>query len=77
VERHGHCLYRGNVAVETFPDIKWQPMIEPNRRGPDLLPVIILLAILGVACAGLWLFPYVQAVVERQNCVAVGRDDCG
>jgi hypothetical protein len=52
-------------------------MTEPNRRRPDLLPIIILVAIVGIVCAGLWLFPYVQAVVEHQNCVAVGRDDCG
>jgi hypothetical protein len=52
-------------------------MTEPNRRRPDLLPVIILLAILGVAGAGLWLFPYLQAAVQHQDCVAVGRDDCG
>ena len=52
-------------------------MTEPNRRRPDLLPIIILVAIVGIVCAGLWLFPYVQAVIERQNCIAVGRDDCG
>jgi hypothetical protein len=51
-------------------------MTEPNRRRPDLLPIIILLAILGVVCAGLWLFPYLQAAIQRQDCVAVGRDDC-
>lgn len=51
-------------------------MTEPDRRRPDLLPIIILLAIVGAVVAGLWLFPYVQAVVERQDCVAVGRDDC-
>jgi hypothetical protein len=52
-------------------------MTEPNRRRPDLLPVIILVAILGVAGAALWLFPYVQSVIQRQDCIAVGRDDCG
>ena len=52
-------------------------MAEPNRRRPDLLPIIVLLAIVAVVCAGLWLFPYVQSVMERQNCIAVGRDDCG
>jgi hypothetical protein len=52
-------------------------MPEPERRRPDLLPVIILVAIVAVAAAALWLFPYVQGMVEHQNCVAVGRDDCG
>jgi hypothetical protein len=52
-------------------------MPEPNRRRPDLLPVIILLAVVGAVCAGLWLFPYLQAVIQRQDCIAVGRVDCG
>jgi hypothetical protein len=52
-------------------------MTEPNRRRPDLLPAIVLLAIFGLACAGYWLFPYFQNNVQRQNCIAVGRTDCG
>jgi hypothetical protein len=52
-------------------------MIDPDRRRPDLLPIIILVAILAVAGAALWLFPYVQSVIQRQDCIAVGRDDCG
>jgi hypothetical protein len=51
-------------------------MTEPNRRRPDLLPVIILLAIVGAVGAGLWLFPYVQAALQHRDCVAVGRTDC-
>jgi hypothetical protein len=57
--------------------MKYQSMTDPNRRRPDLLPIIVLLAIVGVAVAALWLFPYHQSVVQHQNCVAVGRDDCG
>ena len=52
-------------------------MTEPGRRRPDLLPIIILVAIVAVVGAGLWLFPYVQAIIQRQDCIAVGRDDCG
>jgi hypothetical protein len=52
-------------------------MTEPNRRPFDLLPVIVLLAILGVVGAGFWLFPYVQAIIQHQDCIAVGRVDCG
>jgi hypothetical protein len=52
-------------------------MTDPNPRRPDFLPIIVLLAIVGVVCAGLWLFPYLQSGVEHQNCVAVGRTDCG
>jgi len=52
-------------------------MTDPNCRRPDLLPIIVLLAIVGVVCGGLWLFPYLQSVAQYQNCVAVGRADCG
>jgi hypothetical protein len=52
-------------------------MSDPNPRRPDLLPIIVLVAIVGVVCAGLWLFPYLQSAVEHQNCIAVGREDCG
>jgi hypothetical protein len=52
-------------------------MPNPNRRGLDLLPIIILLAIIAVVVGGIWLFPYFQSVAEHQNCVAVGRADCG
>jgi hypothetical protein len=51
-------------------------MTEPNRRRPDLVPVIVLLAILGAVGAGLWLFPYVQAAIQHRDCIAVGRTDC-
>ena len=66
-----------SIAITTFLDIRRQSMTEPDRRRPDLLPVIVLLAILGAVGAGLWLFPYVQAVIQRQDCIAVGRVDCG
>jgi flagellar basal body-associated protein FliL len=57
--------------------MKWVSMTDPNRRRPDLLPIIILLAIVAVVVGGIWLFPYFQSVAEHQNCVAVGRTDCG
>jgi hypothetical protein len=66
----------GIAAIVRFLEMRRQSMADPNRR-PDLLPIIVLLAIVGLVCAGLWLFPYLQSAVERQNCVAVGREDCG
>ncbi|WP_213774790.1 hypothetical protein [Bradyrhizobium sp. dw_78] len=51
-------------------------MTEPSRRRPDLLPIIVLLAIIGVIFAGLWLFPYLQAAIQRRDCIAIGRVDC-
>jgi multisubunit Na+/H+ antiporter MnhB subunit len=52
-------------------------MSDPNRRGPDLLPMIILGAIVAIVVGAIWLFPYFQSVSQHQNCVAVGRTDCG
>jgi hypothetical protein len=52
-------------------------MTEPERRRPDFLPIVILVAIVGVVCAGLFLFPYLQSTIDRQNCIAIGRTDCG
>ena len=37
-----------------------------------LLAAVILALLLAV-----WLFPFVQAWVNHQDCVAVGRTDCG
>lgn len=61
----------------------WSPRIErqfilpePNPRKPDFLPALILLAIVGLFCAVIWLFPYMQAIIEHRNCVAIGRTDC-
>jgi len=51
-------------------------MTNPNRRGPDLVPIIVLLAIVAVVGGGLWLLPYFQSVAQHQNCVAIGRTDC-
>lgn len=50
-------------------------MNDPGRR-PDILPMVILAAIAGAIGLGILLFPYVSGVVDRQNCIAVGRTDC-
>ncbi len=52
-------------------------MPKPNSQRPDLLPVIVLLGVVGVICIGFWLFPYVQKVIQREDCISVGRQDCG
>jgi hypothetical protein len=52
-------------------------MTDPNPRRPDFLPIVILAGILGLGCAAYFLFPYFQSSVDRQNCIAVGRTDCG
>ena len=43
----------------------------------DLLPWLVLA---GIALAGLlawWLFPLVQSFIANQDCVALGRTNCG
>jgi hypothetical protein len=51
---------------------------EPNlHKGPDLVPMIILIGIVSTICLGFWLFPYVQKIMQRQDCIAMGRTDCG
>lgn len=52
-------------------------MPDPNRRRFDLLPVIVLVAILGAIGLGVWLFPSALDYIHRQDCIAVGRVDCG
>jgi hypothetical protein len=39
--------------------------------------VIILLAIVGLIGIVIWLFPYMQGYVQRQNCIAAGQLNCG
>jgi hypothetical protein len=50
---------------------------QPNSRRPDFLPVVILLAIVGLIGIVIWLFPYMQGYVQRQNCIAAGQVNCG
>lgn len=51
-------------------------MPKANRRRFDLVPVIVLVAILGLIGLAVWLFPYALDYVHRQDCIAVGRVDC-
>jgi hypothetical protein len=50
---------------------------EPNSRRPDFLPLLILLVIIGLIGIVIWLFPYAQGYVQRQNCIAAGQVNCG
>jgi len=49
----------------------------PKAKGSDLLPVIVLVAIVAVIGAGVWIFPYLQKIIQREDCYATGRPDCG
>jgi hypothetical protein len=44
-----------------------------KRRGPDLVGVIGLVAILGVLAAAYLLFPALQRSMSYQDCIASGR----
>jgi antibiotic biosynthesis monooxygenase (ABM) superfamily enzyme len=47
-----------------------------RRRSWDLLPVLVLAAILLLGLLGWWVFPLVQHAVSNQDCVASGHDNC-
>ncbi len=51
-------------------------MPEPKSQGPDYLPVIVLVGLVGLFALGIWLFPYFQKIIQREDCGAVGRNDC-
>jgi len=38
--------------------------------------MIVLAALFGAMCIGIWLFPAFQKAIQRQDCIAVGRNDC-
>ncbi len=40
------------------------------------LPVLALVALVGLAVLGWWLFPVLQGYVAYQDCTASGRTDC-
>lgn len=48
-----------------------------RRRSWDLLPILVLAAILLLALVGWWVFPAVQRAVLNQDCIAAGHENCG
>jgi hypothetical protein len=52
-------------------------MPDPDSGRPDFVPIIVLCAVLGAIGLGFWLFPYMQKMIQGQDCIAVGREDCG
>lgn len=51
---------------------------EPSPRRPrDLMPVVVLAAIILIALAGWLIFPAVQRSLFNQDCVASGHVNCG
>jgi len=55
------------------------PDLNPPSKSarPDFLPVIILILIVAVIGAGVWAFPHLQKIIQREDCLATGRADCG
>ena len=51
-------------------------MADPQSRQSSLLPALVL-ALLVALMAGAWFgFPYFQAWMARNDCVATGRTNC-
>jgi len=48
--------------------------VTPRRF--DLVPILILAAIVVLILLGVWLFPRLQAALSFQDCVATGRANC-
>ncbi len=52
-------------------------MREPRQAGSiDLLPLLVLTGLIGMALIGWWLFPVVAHLISSQDCVALGRTTC-
>ena len=50
----------------------------PSRRPRDILPLIVLAAILLAGLAAWWLFPLVHGAISYQDCIASGHvNNCG
>jgi hypothetical protein len=58
---------------------EYQPPLprEPGPRRFDVLPVLLLALLAAAMLGGLWLFPRLQAYIAHEDCIAVGRTDCG
>lgn len=52
-----------------------RPPRKPNSV-PTLLPFIVMAVILLVIYLGVLLFPTVQRIMNRQDCIATGRTNC-
>ncbi|WP_216851019.1 hypothetical protein [Acidisphaera sp. L21] len=51
-------------------------MSEPPDQS-RLLPVLLLAGLLALGLLAWWLFPLFQSWVAHQDCVALGRTNCG
>ncbi len=49
---------------------------EPERRRPDLLPVLVLGGLALLMLAGWLLFPLLQKSISHADCVAAGYTNC-
>jgi hypothetical protein len=49
-----------------------------DQRPPSrILPILVLGGIVAFCLLAWWLFPVVQGYMARQDCVALGRTNCG
>lgn len=48
-----------------------------RRSYPDLVPALVLAAVLLAGLAGWWLFPLALHALSYQDCIASGHVNCG
>jgi hypothetical protein len=49
---------------------------DPPRKGPDLLPLLVLGGLALLFVVGYFLFPAFLHAIQGNDCVASGRTDC-
>ncbi len=50
--------------------------LKPRNDRPDLVPLLALFGVVLLLLAGWWLFPRLQRVVAREDCIAAGYTNC-
>ncbi|WP_419730714.1 hypothetical protein [Lichenicola sp.] len=53
-------------------------MADPGKPSPlpSLMPFIVMAVLLVVIYGGFLLFPMIKSIINQQDCVATGRNDC-
>ena len=51
-------------------------MPDDSKPPSSFLPALALAALIGLMLCGYWGFPYLQAWMHHNDCVATGRTNC-
>lgn len=49
---------------------------EKDTQRWDVLPVVVLVALVLLMLLGWWLYPKLQHYMSQQDCIATGRTNC-